>query len=114
MQIKGILLKDEGDIARSGRIARDVAGADVDRAFIGMLEPGNQSKRCRLAGAAGAQQYDEFAIVDGKREFADGFEVAEAFADVPNNDVSHGGGPNNSPCERPNRSLHGTMPGNRF
>src|SRR6516165_5153797 len=83
MRIKGILLKDEGDIARSGQIARDVAGADVDRAFIGMLEPGNQSKRCRLAGATGAQQYDEFAIVDGKREFADGFEVAEAFATCP-------------------------------
>src|SRR6516164_19920 len=114
MRIKRILLKDERDIARSGRIARDVANADADRAFIGMLEPGNQSKRRRLAGTAGAQQYDEFAVVDGKREFVYGFDFAEAFADMPNNDVSHGHCPRNSSCEPPNRFVRRTTPSNQI
>ena len=64
VRIKRILLKDESDIARSRRIARDVAAVDGDRACVGTLETGNQAQRRCLTGAARAQQHDKLAVID--------------------------------------------------
>jgi hypothetical protein len=52
VRIERVLLKDEGDVARSRRIAGHVAPIDQDRADIGPFKPGDEPKRRGLAGTA--------------------------------------------------------------
>ena len=52
------------------------------RARIGALEPGDEAKRRRLAGARRAEQDDELAVGDGERQVGDGLDVAEALGDA--------------------------------
>ena len=59
MRIERILLEDEGDVARGRRQLRHVAAADVDRAAVGLLQPGDRaaaSSSCRRRSARAARR----------------------------------------------------------
>ena len=89
MRIERILLENEGGVAFGRRQRRGIVAADVDRAGIRPLQPGDQPERRRLAGAGRPEQHDEFAVGDVQVETADGDLLAEAFADVSDVHVSH-------------------------
>ena len=66
------MLEDEGDVARRRLDLRDVVAADDDRARVGLLEPGDEAQRRRLAGAGRPEQHDELAVGDREIEVVDG------------------------------------------
>ena len=83
VRIQGVLLENESDIPRPRRVARHVPAIDGNRTLIGMLQPGNQSQRGCLSGAARPQQHDKLAIIDDQRQVAHRLGLAETLADMP-------------------------------
>ena len=54
---------------------RQLAGGDL-------LQPGDHAQQGGLAAAGRADEDHQLAILDGQRDVADGFDLAEGFGDV--------------------------------
>src|SRR4029077_14211218 len=89
VRIERVLLKDECKVARGGRLVRDDAAPDRHSPCIRLLEPGNQAKRRRFAGAGRAEQHDEFAVRNRKRKVGHRRDSAKAFGDTIEDHFSH-------------------------
>src|ERR671931_1601389 len=75
-----VVLEDGVDVARVGRPVADVGAAELDPAFVGPLEAGNQTQRRRLARARGPEQREELARPDLEVDAVDGHDVAVRLA----------------------------------
>ena len=80
-RVERVVLEDQRHVALGRAPAAHVLAADVDRASIRLLQPRDEAKRRRLAGAGRAEQHEEFAVGDVEREIADGNIAAETLGD---------------------------------
>ena len=76
------MLEHEADVALLGRELGGVDALDLDRAGVGVLEPGDDAQQGRLAAAARAEQRGELPAGMLTDDVVEGDEVAEALADV--------------------------------
>ena len=84
---RGVVLEHEADVALLRRQAGGVDALDLDRAAVGVLEPGDDPQQRRLAAAARAEQRGELTGRDVDRHVVEGDEVAEALVDVADLDA---------------------------
>ena len=68
MREQRIVLEHQADVALDGRQPGQVATAERDRARGRLQETGHQAQRRGLAAAAGAEQRNELALRDVKRQ----------------------------------------------
>jgi hypothetical protein len=104
MRIERELLEHEGDVALGRRDIGDIAAADPDSSDVRFFEAGGKAKRGGLAGPRRAEQDDELAIADIKRQVRHGGDLAEPLGDVDELDISHGAPPREVPSAPPCRS----------
>ena len=87
---EGVVLKDRVDVARVRGKSRHVFAAELDRAFVRPLEPGDHAQRRRLARARRAEHREELAATDLEIDPVDGGHVAVALAQAGKADVDLG------------------------
>jgi hypothetical protein len=80
---QGVVLEDEADVAPLDGEIVDALAADVDVAGGGHFQAGDHAEHGGLAAAAGAEEGDQLAVLDGQVDVLDGDHVAEALGDVP-------------------------------
>src|SRR5262249_17754702 len=80
---EGVVLEDRVHLTVVWRQARDVLAAQLDAAFVGLLEAGDHPQRRGLARARRAEQCEELAPLhlEGERGDRDHLAVALAYAD---------------------------------
>src|SRR5436190_3875703 len=71
MRVERVLLEDKRDVAVLRLDSDHTLALDPDIARIGFLEPGDHPQRGRFAATAGAEQDQEFAVVDPERKIVD-------------------------------------------
>ena len=76
-----VVLEDGVDVARVGRLLRDVGAAEGDAARVGLLEAGDHTQRRRLSGARRAEEREEFAVGDVQIDVGDSDHVAVRLSD---------------------------------
>lgn len=86
---KGVVLKDHGAVALLGWYVGDVARTEVDRAFVGGIEAGDAAEEGGLTTAGGAEEKEEFALLDLDGDVVEGADRAEAFDDVSDGNGGH-------------------------
>ena len=75
------MLEEKPDVALVRPQAAHVATADHDRAFVRLLEPGDQAQDCRLAAAAGPKQRYGLSGRHRKRDVRNRDDAAETLRD---------------------------------
>ena len=70
VRVQRVGLEDHRDVAVLRRQRGDVAIADVDRALVDRLEPGQHPQRRRLAASRWADEHEELAVGDGQVEWS--------------------------------------------
>ena len=71
VRVERVVLEHHRDVAALRRVVADVALADVDRAGVDLLEPGEHPQRGRLAGARRADEHHQLAVGDLEVERVD-------------------------------------------
>ena len=71
------------------RRRRHVLPVDLDPARGHILEPGDEAQERGLAAARGADEDDEFAVLDGKVERRDDLGLPEPLGDARKGDLAH-------------------------
>ena len=82
MRIERIRLEDHSQSASRGRLARDVAFVDLDRAAAGFLQPGYQPQQGGLSAAGRTDEDHELAVFDLQIDTFDHLQVTEPFLDL--------------------------------
>ncbi len=77
-----VVLEHEADVALLRGQVRGVDPLDLDRALVGLVEPGDDAQQRGLAAPARAQQRGELAGGDADGHVVEGDELAEPLADV--------------------------------
>ena len=90
MRIERVVLEDEGDVAIGGAQVLDRLAVEQDVARVDLLEAGDGAQRRGLAAARGAEEDDEFLVLDRQVDVADDVDGAEMLVDVAQFDLSHG------------------------
>jgi hypothetical protein len=83
-----VVLEQQPDIALIGPLPDHGFACDLDDAFVGILEAGDEAQRGGLAAAAGPQQRDRLAGGDRERHVVDCGGRAEPLVDVA--ELDHG------------------------
>ena len=78
VRIKGIVLKDEGDVALARRQPIDAAAVDGDFSRARLFQSCDKPQERRLAAAGRTEQDAEFAFGDFERNFRENFVGAES------------------------------------
>ena len=86
-----VVLEDHVDRALVGGVARHVPAAKLDAAPGRRLEPADHPQRRGLAAAARAEQREELARFDPKRDPVDRDDVPKAFLEVDEANLREGG-----------------------
>src|SRR5207245_9033130 len=95
---RGLRLADRGELERphqatSGDLVRpeagDVLAVEDDRAPGRSQDPGQQVETGRLAGAVGADQADDLALVDGEVDAVDGGQATEEPGEITGLEERH-------------------------
>jgi len=82
-----VVLEHHVDRPLVGRHADDRDTADVDGAFRGLLEAGDQAKRGRLAAARGAEKAEKGAFFDAQAHPVDRHHFAESLRGLDELDI---------------------------
>jgi hypothetical protein len=90
MREQRVVLEDGVHAPLERRQVGDLGLADVDRAGGDLLEAADHPQRRGLAAARRAEQGEELAVLDGKRQIVDRGEFPEPFRDPIEPDVSVG------------------------
>ncbi len=72
VRVERVVLEHHGDVPVLGRQVGDVAVPDADGAAVDVLQPREHAQRGGLAAAGGADEDEEFAVLDGDVELVDG------------------------------------------
>src|SRR5690606_14718444 len=72
VRVQRIGLEHHRDVAVFGGDPGDVLAADGDGALVDVLQAGEHTQRGRLPGTVGADQHEEFAIGDVRRQSVHG------------------------------------------
>src|SRR6185437_113568 len=90
--VEGLVLEDEADVAAHVVAGGgDVEAGDLGRPVARLGQRAEHVDRRRLAGAVGAEEAEDLAGLDLEVHAFDGFEIAEAFAEVFDGDGCHSG-----------------------
>ena len=82
-------MEDHGNVAIFGIHPIDDAIADFDVAFAGFLQASHHAQAGTFPTAGGADQHQEFFVLDIQGDIVDHFDFAEAFVDVIKLDTCH-------------------------
>jgi hypothetical protein len=85
-----VVLEDRVDVARVGRLPRDVDAAQLDAPLVRQLEARDQAQRGRLARSGGAQQGEELPFGDVHADAVDRCDVAIALDELDETDIGLG------------------------
>src|SRR5579859_1671958 len=89
MGIEGVVLEDHGNIAVFGRNVIDNPIANVDVAFTQLLQARYHTQESALAAARGADQHQEFFVVDVEVDVVNDFDLTKTFVDMIKLDTCH-------------------------
>ena len=98
VRIERIGLEHHGDAAIRGRQPRDVAPADLDRAAVQLLQPGDGAQQGGLAAARGPDEHDELAVGDLQVDALQHLDRAEALPDPAQPNARHPSPPTPVSC----------------
>ncbi len=90
MRIERVGLEDHGQSAPGGRFPGDVDAVDLDRAAADILQPGDEAQQRGLAAAGGADEDDEFAVIDVEVDAGNDLDLTEDLAHALECDLAHG------------------------
>src|SRR5262249_19167110 len=89
VRIERVVLEHHGDIAVHRRQSVDHLAVDRNVGGADDLEPGDHSKRRRLAAARGSDEYDKLLVANLQVDVFDGVHAVVEFVDVLEDDLSH-------------------------
>lgn len=84
---EGVMLEDEADVAVAGGAFGGVFAFENDGTLVGGFEAGDDAEEGGFAGAGGTEEGDEFAGGGFDGDVIEGFEGAEGFGDVLDEDA---------------------------
>ncbi|CEI76402.1 Phenol hydroxylase [Pseudomonas aeruginosa] len=93
VRVQRVGLEDHRQVAFRRRGVGDVRAVEGDAAAAGLFEAGDQAQQGRLAAAGGADEDYELAVADVEVDALDDGLAVEAFLQVADLEISHGGIP---------------------
>ena len=89
VRIERVGLEHHRQAALGRRRVDDIGPVDQDLAAGGVLQPGDETQQRRLSTAGRSDEHDERAVGDGEVDVLDDVDLAEAFLDALELDLSH-------------------------